>query len=126
MAIELLSTDIATSSYSEGDFSNPLCFTFDGVLGGVQEKKLYLKNTSSSSVTVSVEVTNINNNHPYDIYLKPSTVNASWTVSSNTPKLTGITIPGNSGVEYFFIKMEVVPNSSVESYDGLKIKVEEE
>lgn len=122
MAIELLS-EINVTSYSEGDFSNPLCFTFDGVLGGVQERELYLKNTSSSSVTVSVEIENVDSTAPYNIFLKSSASNAEWTVGD--PKITGVVIPGNNQTETFHIKMEVDPNSSVESYGGLKLKVEE-
>jgi len=124
MAIELLPTDTATTSYSDGDFSKPLCFTFDGILGGVQEKKMYLKNTSTSSVTVDVEVTGINQSAPYNIYLKSSTTNAEWTTT--TPKLTDVSIPANSGMNYFFIKMEISSDSPVNSYNELRLSVEEQ
>lgn len=123
MAIQLLSTELASVSYSEeGAFTNPLCFAFDGTTGGVQQKKLYLKNTSSASVTVSIEIANLDSNHPYSIYLSADETN--WTVG--TPKLTGIVVPGNSGVEFFYIKMEIKPDSDINSYSQLRLKVEEE
>ncbi len=123
MAIQLISTESSPTSYSEeGAFTNPLCFAFDGVTGGVQQKKLYLKNTSSASVTVSVEVVNLDSNDPYSIYL--SADETIWTVG--TPKLTGVVVPGSSGVEFFYIKMEITPDSDIKSYDRLRLKVEEE
>jgi hypothetical protein len=123
MAIELLSTEVSATPYSEeGVFNNPLCFAFDGVMGGVQERKLYLKNTSSTSVTVSVEVINAVANDPYSIYLSAN--ETIWTVE--TPKLTGVVIPGNSGVQFFYIKMEVTPDSEISSYRQLQLRVEEE
>jgi hypothetical protein len=43
-----------------------------------------------------------------------------------TPKLTGVVIPGNSGVQFFYIKMEVTPDSEISSYRQLQLRVEEE
>jgi hypothetical protein len=54
MALQVTYQEDPSTPFSEsGTFSNPLCFTFDGVQGGVKVANLLIKNTASSAVTVA-------------------------------------------------------------------------
>tara|TARA_B100001765_G_C19500686_1_gene339183 strand:- start:689 stop:1054 length:366 start_codon:yes stop_codon:yes gene_type:complete len=118
MAIEIRPTASAPS-FSSGDFTNPLCLTFNGSMGGEQEQSLYIKNTSGSNVNVEIEITGGVSPAPYKVYLK-KTFSGPWTQDS----ISFEPIDGND-TETFYVKVEVDPDTEVDNFDNLKIQVTE-
>jgi hypothetical protein len=121
MAIELRLTE-ETSSISSGDFANPLCFTFNGSMGGVQEKQLYAKNTDQvTAYTVQVQAsTGAANPKPYTIWLKKTGANESWV---STPIDLGEM--SANGTQAFYVKIELQSDVKVQNFKDLQIQVTE-
>jgi hypothetical protein len=121
MAIEIRPTD-SGNSFSIGDFTNPLCFTFNGSMGGQQEKKLYLRNTDSvNSVSVEIKASlGDTSSPPYKVYLKKSGDNQQWVEAS-----IDVGSVDADGTAFFFLKIEVDPDTPVQNFTDLKIEVTE-
>ncbi len=123
MAIEIRPTDNATP-FSTGDFTNPLCFTFNGSMGGAYEKELYLRNTDGANAFNVVVTTTPNPalaSAPYQVYIKKSGANQAW-IEGHVG--FALTVQGG-GTESFFIRIQVDPDTEVTNFTDLKIKTTE-
>jgi hypothetical protein len=120
MAIELRLTEEA-SSLSSGDFANPLCFTFNGSMGGTQEKQLYAKNTDQvTGYDVQVQVsTGAANPAPYAVYLKKEAQDSWQQVPLNIGTMNANATQG------FYLKIELEPDVKVQNFKDLQIQVTE-
>ena len=118
MAVEIRPTSTATT-FSDGDFTNPLCFTFDGTMGGKQETQLYLKNISGGSTDIEIEITGGTTPAPYTVYLKKTEAD-DW---SESP--IAFQSVSSNATETFFMKIEMDPDTEVKNFTNLKIQVTE-
>ena len=120
MAIELRPTAEA-ATISSGDFTNPLCFTFNGSMGGSQEKQLYAKNTDQvASYNVQVAVLpGAANPAPYTIYLKKEAQD-SWQQGS-----LDIGPMSANATQGFYLKIELLSDVKVQNFKDLKIEITE-
>ena len=121
MAIEIRSTSSASdpSLSSEGTFTNPLSLTFNGSMGGEQIQTLWLKNNSGSSTNVEVEITGATNPASYEFFLRKTSAD-DWTSDS----INFANIAANATVT-FDMRVNVDPNTEVDNFTNLKIKVTE-
>ena len=121
MALELKTDLSSATEISSGDFSSPLCLTFDGRIGGDKEQKIYIVNDESSSSTVNISVTGISSDDPYRVFLKNSTATV-WTemLYDDSASVDNIVIEAN-GNNYFFMKVTITPDTQISNFQNLKV-----
>ena len=101
--------------------TSPLNLTFDGILGGEKEVQLLLKNTGSSSVTISkIEATNLilHSNHIESVEFK---INSEDAYTSSLTSLS-ITLDANA-TQSFYMKTKAYAGSSVTNIKDIGLKV---
>ncbi|MAE83091.1 MAG: hypothetical protein CMB80_10165 [Flammeovirgaceae bacterium] len=93
-------------------------------MGGAHEKELYLKNTDNVNafdVTILTLPGPTTPPVPYQVYIKRSGDNQEWIEGHLGFALT---VQGG-GVEPFFIRIQMDPDTEVKNFTDLKIKITE-
>ena len=121
MSIALALQESPGDEFSNGDFSAPLCFTFDGVLGGEKEVHLLIKNTSSVSAVTVTEITSTSvANHPNDIELVEFKLTEEGDYSSTITDSLQIDASSSQSV---YMKIKVPSGRLVTSIEDIGLKV---
>lgn len=123
----------ATSFSTDGEMTNPIRHTFDGRVGGVIEKRYYVRNDSSlvlySGIITVTAIDNlgrniVNGDDGYSWKFKAGDsqpLDEEWQTidEGNAITLSGI----NDTTTYlpFWVRVEVPANAEVESFDDVKI-----
>ena len=112
--------DPNTPFSSEGSFSNPLCFTFDGVRGGEKTANLLIKNMDSSPV----EITTVSMHGVHsDLDFLFSTDNSVWSSSLTLNEtLDGLGQGDDTISVYLKVKAVDLP-ISIKSIQNLKLRI---
>ena len=123
MAITLAEQESPSSTFSDSEtFSDPLCFTFDGIPGGSKTKQLLITNTHATEV---LSAFNINLTQPSgDPYPNLTIENKKeesdlWAITSLTPADT--LNPGESFS--FWVRLSVAADSAVQNIKDLSFEI---
>ena len=126
--------DPNTSFSVSGVFTNPIPLTFDGTLGGVKEKKYYVRNNSVSHTYAGIVLQPIDSS---GAHLIDGTVGFSWKLSEGNTQPTEVewaTIDDGNSITLsaindsntylpFWLRVAVPRATSVQSFDSVTLKI---
>ena len=121
MTVTLALQNEPSTLFSSGStFANPLNLTFDGVSGGTKEINLLLKNTESSSISISSIEIDGSSSAVTSVEFKLDGV-ANYTPDAIVG--SPLTLPSNQS-QSFWMKVVVPNGTSITNVKDLELKVE--
>lgn len=116
MTFTVKKIDSTTPLSTEGTFTNPLCFTFDGIVGGSKRAQLLVENSGSSDES-NLQVQTINNTELNGLTMKFSLDGDSWQSQLFLP-----TIEVGESLT-FWMKVDIPAGQSIQSLQRAKLQV---
>ena len=104
---------------SEGGFTSPLNFTFDGVSGGTKEVNLLLTNTGSSSISISGIQIDGSSPSVTSVYFKLDGVSDYTANAITNPPLT----LASNAQQSFWMRVVVPYGTSITNVKNLELEV---
>jgi hypothetical protein len=116
MTFTVKKIDSTTPFSTDGTFANPLCFTFDGIVGGSKRTQLLVENSGPNNEN-NLEVKAINNTELNNLTIKFSLNGDSWESQLSLPPIE----EGQS--QTFWMKVDIPAGQSIQSLQRAKLQV---
>ena len=108
--------DSNTELSADNTFQNPLCFTFDGIVGGSKLMQLLVENTGNAPES-GLEARVINNTTGGVVTVQFGSTGDAWDNTYAIPDIPA----GQSQV--FWVKIDILAGQSIQVFKGIKIQV---
>ena len=120
MALTLALNSTPGTTFSNSGLANPLCFTFDGILGGTKEVQLLLSNNVASEVTgVSITASSELSSYSSNITSIKFKSNSGGSYATT---LSSLTVPASGSIS-FYMEVIVPAGGIVKSISDISVEV---